>query len=82
MVTQAEIKAGRKNLAAFDSALGTLGLINEHGDLCRDGFRAVSHLNTLVGQIIKAIEDDEGIADVADELHAATNRISHGRSPS
>lgn len=79
-VSELDIYQGRKNLAHFDSALSTLGRINERGDLCKDGFRAVSHLNTLLGQIVEAIEDDEGIADVADELHEATNRIQHEKA--
>ena len=79
-VSELDIYQGRKNLARFDSALSTLGRINEQGDLCKDGFRAVSHLNTLLGQIVEAIEDDEGIADVADELHETTNRIQHEKN--
>lgn len=80
MVTEIEIEAGRTNLLRFDQSLTTLGLINEHGDLCKDGYRAVSHLNTLIRQMIGAIEDDEGIADVADQLHDATNRIQHEKA--
>jgi len=80
MVTKTDIDAGRTNLAQFDSTLSTLGRINEKGDLCKDGYRAVSHLNTLVSQIVEAIKDDEGIADVADELHEATNRIQHEKA--
>ena len=79
-VTELDIYQGRKNLARFDSALSTLGRINEQGDLCKDGFRAVSHLNTLIGEIVSAIHADEGIADVADELHEATNRIQHEKA--
>ncbi len=76
-VSELDIYQGRKNLARFDSALSSLGKINEQGDLCKDGYRAVSHLNTLIGHIVSAIHADEGIADVADELHEATNRIQH-----
>ncbi len=80
MVTALEIDQGRSNLARFDTALSRLGRINEQGDLCKDGFRAVSHLNTLLVQIVEAIQEDEGIADVADELHEATNRIQHEKA--
>ena len=75
MVTKEEIQQGRENIARVDNSLHTLGLINENGDLCKDGYRAVSHVHTLIVQIIKAIENDEGIEAIADELHKATNRI-------
>jgi hypothetical protein len=72
-----EISASRNALNEFDTYRGALGLINENGDLCRDGQRAVSHLVTLTLWLVKEIEADADVDLIADELHEATNRIQH-----
>ena len=75
MATAQEVSEGRKTLQSLETAIGTLGLINEHGDLCRDGLRAVNHMKSIAFQLLKAIEADEGVDVVADELHKAHTSI-------
>ncbi len=77
MPEENDIANGRIGLSNLSSTISVIDLINENGDLCKDGLRAVNFMNHLGNQLIDAIEADEGVKGVADELHKTTNQIKH-----
>lgn len=81
MTDENDIANGRIGLNHLDSTLNVIEMINENGDLCKDGLRAVNFINQLATQVIDAIEADEGIEGVADIIHEATNQIKQGLNP-
>lgn len=71
MVTFDEQRAGNKALRNLEAKVNTLMVINDHGDLCRDGLRAVNFIRELTDDLIVAIEQDEGVEAIADALYRA-----------
>jgi hypothetical protein len=80
MATEQEQSQARRLLQGLDTSVATLKLVNDHGDLCRDGLRAVTHLHLISQQLLAAIEEDKGVDTVADELHRSFNSITHEKA--
>lgn len=65
----------------LEIAASTLHIINENGDLCRDGIRTVNFMQLLADHLISEIEKEGDIGKIADTLHstyvqlAGTNKI-------
>jgi hypothetical protein len=73
MANKQEQIAGQHALAGLHATINTLELINEHGDLCRDGLRAVNFISHLTNKLVLAIEADEGVDELADALERTTH---------
>ena len=55
----------------LERAALTLDIVNENGDLCKDGLRSVNFLQLLANHLIAEIEMEGDIKKIADTLHEA-----------
>lgn len=53
----------------LESAANTLWVIDDHGDLCRDGVRSTNFLKLIAFHLIGEIEAKGEIGEIADALH-------------
>lgn len=64
-----------KRLRHLETMAATLEAINQNGDLCRDGQRAVNGIVDLTNELIQRIEKDEGVDQIADNIQKAVNTL-------
>lgn len=58
-------------ISNLETAALTLDIINENGELCKDGVRSVNFLQLLANHLISEIEKEGDIQHIADTLHNA-----------
>lgn len=69
-------KQAQKVINNLEIAANTLHVINENGDLCRDGIRTVNFLQLLADHLISEIEKEGDIGLIADNLHETYVQIA------
>lgn len=75
-LTERQVQAKMRNrLLDLEAYAGTLQLINKHGELCRDGQRAVNGLADLAEELITRIETDTDVKGIADHIQTAYNTL-------
>jgi hypothetical protein len=75
-LTEKQVQAKmRGRLGDLEAFAGTLQVINDHGELCRDGQRAVNGLADLAEELIERIEQDTDVKGIADHIQTAYNTL-------
>ena len=70
------LSTSAKVVKDLETAALTLDIINENGDLCRDGIRATNFLQLIANHLIAEIEKEGDIGEIADNLHKSYVQIA------
>lgn len=75
-MTDKQIRGGsRRLIREMQEIADALHVINDHGDLCKDGARTVSNIVLLMRHLVETIEKNGEVKPIADAVGATAQRL-------